>query len=115
MAALDGTITMTSSEYRPCEVGGKKALFHRWAEINKAMVKVKPFVSDRDIQDIKNSLRDGQIGLFDSKVDVTPIMQTIAIVEYEDGTVAEVAPVQVHFLDSARLFNSIAFGGSENA
>lgn len=32
MSALDGTITITHEEYRPCLAKGKKALFHRWFE-----------------------------------------------------------------------------------
>lgn len=32
MAALNGTITVSKREYRPCFVEGKKALFHMWAE-----------------------------------------------------------------------------------
>ena len=30
MASLDGTLTITNSEYRPCVVDGEKAMFHRW-------------------------------------------------------------------------------------
>lgn len=29
---MEGLITINSSEYRPCVVDGKKAVFHRWHE-----------------------------------------------------------------------------------
>lgn len=33
MASIDGTIKISTSEYRPCIVDGKeKALFHRWED-----------------------------------------------------------------------------------
>lgn len=32
MAGLDGTITITNSEYRPCIVDERKALFHKWCD-----------------------------------------------------------------------------------
>ena len=35
MAAFDGIINLSSSEHRPCEVNGKKAVFHRWDFIQK--------------------------------------------------------------------------------
>nr|DAW37521.1 MAG TPA: SEA domain [Caudoviricetes sp.] len=33
MASLDGTLTITNSEYRPCVVDRKKAMFHRWESL----------------------------------------------------------------------------------
>lgn len=33
MASLDGTLTITKSEYRPCVVDRKRAMFHRWESL----------------------------------------------------------------------------------
>lgn len=30
MAGLNGRITIEGSEYRPCLIGGRKHLFHKW-------------------------------------------------------------------------------------
>lgn len=30
MVSLDGTLTITNSEYRPCRVHNENALFHMW-------------------------------------------------------------------------------------
>lgn len=32
MAAFDGKITMTTIEWRPCWVNGRRAIFHRWSD-----------------------------------------------------------------------------------
>ena len=68
-------VVIKTSEYRPCIVNGKKALFHRWNEyIN--VVKESKYI--------------------------------FGMVEYEDGTVEEVAPHLIKFLDH-NLFNEINF------
>lgn len=77
MAAHNNTITITGAEYRPCYVDGKKALFHRWVDCRKI---VEPSV-----------LKGGHGG--------GVIARTFGIVEYADGTVAEVAPSTIRFDD----------------
>ena len=55
---------------RPCIVNGKGAKFHRWSE--------------------RCEMIDGS---------AAPLKWTAAIIEYEDGQVAEVDPYDVRFLD----------------
>ena len=62
-------------EYRPCFVDGKKALFHRWVDIEK-VVDASPMVGGHP---------GGQIRV------------TLALVEYEDGRVQEVYPERIKF------------------
>lgn len=83
MAALDGKITIATSEYRPCMVGENRALFHRWED--KAEI-VAP-----------SALRGGHNG--------GEVRATVAIVENEDGSISEVYPYKVKFLDSEDLFS----------
>ena len=85
MAALDGTITMTSAEYRPCYVNEEKALFHRWEDKSKI---VEPSV---------------MVGGHNGGV----LKYTVAIVEYENGRVAEVFPNYIKFVDGK--INEYAF------
>lgn len=85
MAALDGTITMTSSEYRPCYVEGKKALFHKWEDRSEI---VSPSI-----------MKGGHAG--------GVIRGTIAIVEFENGVVGEVYPHKIKFADN--LIKEYAF------
>lgn len=75
MANLSSTITITM-EYRPCIVKGRKALFHRWSEIAQL----------RDA--IVQGTASGQI------------KQTVGIIEYEDGVVADCYPYEIRFCDN---------------
>lgn len=85
MAVFEGNITVSNSEYRPCIVKGKKALFHRWTE-RAYIVPPSPMVGGHNGGVIKD---------------------TAGIVEYEDGTVAEVYATNIKFVDN--LFKEIAF------
>lgn len=87
MAGLDGTITITNSEYRPCIVGDRKALFHRWVEKSKV---VPP-----------SMMVGGHPG--------GTVSGVVAIVEFEDGTVEEMYPYKIKFLDSKQLFSEMRF------
>lgn len=78
MAGLDGTIIMSNSQYRPCFVDGKKALFHKWESVSK-IVSPSPYVGGHS----------GGV-----------ISCDFAIVEYEDGTTAEVKPDKIKFDDN---------------
>lgn len=88
MAALDGKIAI-GIEYRPCMVKTEeereaKALFHRWG------TKRLPY------DEISTSVSGFFIKKFEGFVE-----ETFAIVEYEDGTVHEVEPQYIRFVDNA--------------
>ena len=83
MAAIEGRITLSNSEYRPCIVKGRKALFHRWED--------------------KSEIRDATMRGTISGV----IKGTLAIIEYEDGVISECYPYEVKFCDNK--FNEYAF------
>lgn len=90
MAGLNGTITISNSQYRPCIADGKKALFHNWEQWN-AIVPPSPMVGGHG----------GGV-----------IQGEYAIVEYEDGTIGKVLPNDIHFVDN--LFAEYNFGGADN-
>lgn len=71
-------ITISNSEYRPCYVDGKKALFHKWNEI--AEVQAPGFAI--------GSSPGGQL------------KATFGLIEFEDGTVREVYPNKIKFADN---------------
>lgn len=85
MAGLNGTITYRSSEYRPCLVDGKKALFHRWEDIS---------------QIVSPSLMVGGHNGGENK-------SVAGIVEFEDGTIKEILPGQIQFTDN--IFKEYCF------
>lgn len=82
MAKLgDMQIYFNSAEYRPCYANGKKALFHRWSAKSEI---VEP---------------SAMIGGHNGGV----LFWTVAIVEYQDGTVGEVLPTDIRFCDNKLL------------
>lgn len=79
MGCLDGLVTFSNSEYRPCVVHGyKKAIFHRWHEFCK-VVEASPLIGGAPAGQIK---------------------YTLGTVELEDGTITEVAPQEIKFIDN---------------
>lgn len=74
---LDGLVSFSNSEYRPCVVYGKKAVFHRWHEFC-TVVEASPLIGGAPAGQIK---------------------YTLGTVEFEDGTIAEVKPREIKFAD----------------
>ena len=90
------------NKLRPCFVDGKKALFHRWADKENLIIQSKA---------IQNP-RAGRIDLnyynaFDDSHNLYKLKNIVAIVEYEDGTVAEIEPTSIKFV--AGIFNDYSF------
>lgn len=88
MAGLGEKITI-GIEYRPCMVKTEaereaKALFHRWEAKRLPYHEISPSVSELFIKKFEG-FTEG----------------TFAIVEYEDGTVHEVEPQNIRFVDNA--------------
>lgn len=79
MAPINGQITMTTIEGRPCWVEGRRAIFHRWSD------------SARPVKD----------GPGDDRMQKWSVH---AIVEYEDGIVEREWPNKIQFADSAGIF-----------
>lgn len=92
MANIMGSVEIRTAEYRPCYVYGRKALFHRWTDVamlspSKALV----YGNTKEAEDIA----------------------TLAIVEFEDGTVERVFPESVRFVPG--IMNEYNFmEGAEN-
>lgn len=84
MAGCDFVIKF---EFRPCLVDGRKAMWHRWTIREEV---VGPSI-------LNGGHGGGQLSA------------TFALVEFEDGTVAEVYPDKVRFLDSAKVFEEYDF------
>lgn len=103
MAALDGEITI-SAERRPCIVDGRKAMFHRWAD-TPMMIQHSP---DWKFELERRCVIFGES--FEEK-DTECIQCTMAIVEYEDGTVDTVYPHKIRFVGNEG-FNEIEWPDS---
>ena len=75
---LNGLITITNSEHRTCIVDGKKALFHRWHEFCQVV----------------------EAGIAIGSHPAGQIKYTLGTVEFMDGTIHEVAPHKIQFVDN---------------
>lgn len=78
MSSMDATFSI-EAELRPCLVDGKRALWHEWTTRWEI---VPPSI-------MAGGHGGGQVSA------------SLALVEFEDGTVAEVYPSRVRFLDTA--------------
>lgn len=116
-----GNIEVRTTEYRPCYVTDavayscgvpvrrheRKALFHRYADKLVAVVKMKggyiypKFMLDEAKLDYECR------GILPHGFDVERVYSTVAIVEFEDGTVGEVDPASVRFVPG--LMNEFDF------
>lgn len=83
-------------ERRLCEVYGQPALFHRWVQGDKVLLKVNTTDRDAEIESLNSWLRDA--GMIRSGCSTEVISETFALVEYPDGKVARVRPESVRFL-----------------
>lgn len=92
MAAINGKITMSTCEGRPCWVKGRRAIFHRWTDSARP---VKPV---NNAQDTDERLQKWSVH---------------GLVEYEDGTVEREWPSMIQFADSRELFDGLAWEDME--
>lgn len=102
MGQVDYRIVAEQNEYRPCEVRGVKALFHRYVDDVKILFKNAVITP----QHVADGLIDKHMKLIEELhiiprgFDVEKISTTLALVEYEDGTVHKVDPTDVKFLNT---------------
>lgn len=94
------------AELRPCYVrlsSGenctyKKALFHKWVDKEKAIIHISEYI---DIKTRNVILKEfSTYGTLPTSCDLHKIKKHLAIVEYEDGSIAEVDPKQIRFCDN---------------
>lgn len=81
-------------ERRPCFVGEREALFHRWIDKEIPTVRVNAFLTEAAIKRILEKVKRGVI---DGHSEVIMQKRVLGLVEYEDGTVAEVEPTSIRF------------------
>lgn len=76
-------------DYRPCLVDGRKALFHKWERVREIV-----------LPSLTKGGHDGGT-----------VCGDMAIVEYEDGQIAEVKPERIKFVDG--IIKQYAFPETE--
>ena len=82
---------------RPCVAAGKSAMFHRWVEDEKALLKINVFLRQEHRDEIVRRFReDGECG---PECSIEKQRVCMGLVEYPDGSVARIAPEAIRFLD----------------
>lgn len=89
-------LTMDELHARPCEVDGRPALFHRWVEEDRALLKVNCFVAPDEREALARRFRNE--GLVVPGCPTEVIRETFALVEYRDGTIDKVKPELIRFI-----------------
>ena len=89
-------LTMDELLARPCEVDGVPALFHRWIEEDRAILKINVLCRDPEMARL---LRDFyELGRVSPQCDIEVIRETFALVEYRGGTIHKVKPELIRFI-----------------
>lgn len=83
------------AKLRRCFVDYKRAWFHQWIEKDVATVKVNAMLTKKSLDRLREKIEAGIISDFGHEVMTQRIV--LGIVEYEDGTVAEVEPTSIRF------------------
>lgn len=107
MGALDGKIT-NGIDYRPCVV--------YFPEIKRKVAKTELLIQKEEKHKALFHCWDHRSELFDASPMIGghpggQVSETFAIVEYEDGTIHEVEPQNIRFVDNA--ISKYAFLGME--
>ena len=91
---------------RQCYANNKKALFHKWIDIDEVLVKLNGCISPNELRRINENI-DTIItnNVYSSNFNTEVIKRTYAIVEYEDGTVDYVDPKSIRFIDGKSYFD----------
>jgi hypothetical protein len=89
-------LPMASHNPRPCLADGKPAVFLRWIEEDRPLLKFNAFVSEDDRRQVyRRFYADGIVpaGGF-----VEVLHEVFALVEYQDGYVGKVKPELIRFV-----------------
>lgn len=94
MAMANFTIKV---DLRPCYVDTKKALFHKWINKETPILKVNAQLNYDEVLYVQSRFKEDNV--IPKWCDVAMQNRTLGLVEYEDGTVAEVEPTRIIFAD----------------
>lgn len=82
---------------RPCLVDGEPAVFHRWVDEDRGLLRINAFVRPDEQAAMHRRFLDD--GVIPDCCSVEALRCTFALVEYPDGSVGKVKPELVTFLD----------------
>ncbi len=94
---------VSSVEYRQCVVDEKRALFHRWVEKDQIILLTGCILRRERAEAIRQQFEKDFI--VPSGMTIEKAQYVLGIIEFEDGTIREVIPANIKFLDSDSLFS----------
>lgn len=96
---------------RPCTCNFKKALFHMWAEKEIPILQITNMrLKAKALSRLERKMESGQIPPSTGGDNIVYVKTVVGIVEFEDGSVAEVEPQTIIFNDTAAIMNEYDFG-----
>lgn len=109
MGCLDGIITLQGNEYRPCmiTVGGirRRGLFHKWIQEDRILYKFNSMRVAMSADYMKKLIEEtDKSNIMPGCMDIVKYSTLVAVIELEDGTVEEIEPEHIKFLDSDVCF-----------
>lgn len=81
---------------RPCIVGERNGKFHKWIEEQKMLLKFNNTLKANDVKNLKKAFELSDV--IPTYADYEIITNTVALVEFDDGTVEKVKPEEVRFV-----------------
>ena len=91
-------LPMADLQNHPCEVDGRPALFHRWIEEDRAILRhTLQLMPDDHRYYAERYFFEKGVCVPECSFDI--ITETLALVEYKNGVVAKVKPEQVRFVN----------------
>lgn len=88
-------LTMDDLRARPCEVDGVPALFHRWIDVDSAILKINVRTHPRTEATLVRGFKES--GVCPAGCSVEVIRNILALVEYRDGTIDKVELERIRF------------------
>ena len=82
---------------RPCLADDKPAVFHRWVDRDTSLLHINVFVRPDEREIIHRQFK--QTGVVPNCCSADIVRAVFALVEYPDGSVGEVKPELIQFLD----------------
>lgn len=94
---FEPTATPIPTSPRPCLADGEPAIFHRWAEEDKDLLKINAFTMPDEQAALHRRFTD--TGVVPNCCSVETLRNCFALVEYPDGSVGRVKPELIRFTD----------------
>lgn len=86
-------------QLRPCDVDGRTALFHRFVDDDRALLRINMICKQTEQELLVRQFRED--GVYNADFcSIEIIRTTSALVEFTDGSLCKVDPAMVTFLDN---------------